>query len=141
MFVNLSWRVWIIFRLNFKKFLWRYMLALCLPLLFLLNKVFSKKTSMMICNFGGWHRIYLTTPKAFWTSMLHCFKPAVRFSLEDLLDRAGEMFVVHVFDICNVYKIVAYDWLHSQYWGRVKTLGMVLTFLGNIVDWSLFLVC
>ena len=43
---------------------------------------------------------------------------------QDLLDRAGEMFVVFVFDICNVYEIVAYDWLYSQYWDQVKMLDM-----------------
>ena len=32
---------------------------------------------------------------------------------KDLLDRAGEMSVVLIFDICNVYEIVAYDWLYS----------------------------
>ena len=31
------------------------------------------------------------------------------------LDRAGEMSVVLIFDICNIYEIVAYDWLYSQY--------------------------
>ena len=48
---------------------------------------------------------------------------------QDLLDRAGEMFVVLVFDICNIYEIVAfdwlyYDWLYWQYWGQVKILDM-----------------
>ena len=38
--------------------------------------------------------------------------------LKDLVDRAGEMSVL-IFDICNVYEIVAYDWLYLQYCDRV----------------------
>ena len=36
--------------------------------------------------------------------------------LKDLLNNhAGKLLVVLIFDICNVYEIVAYDWLYSQY--------------------------
>ena len=28
-------------------------------------------------NFRGWPQNYLTTPEAFWTSMLHCFRPDI----------------------------------------------------------------
>ena len=73
----------------------------------------------MIWIFGGWPQNYLITPEAFWTSMLHCFWPAVQFLLKDQLDRDGEMSVVLLFDICNVYDIVAHDYLYSEYWGRV----------------------
>ena len=34
--------------------------------------------------------------------------------LKDLIDRASGMPVI-IFNICSVYEIVAYDWLHSQY--------------------------
>ena len=44
------------------------------------------------------------------------------------------MSVVLIFDIYNVYEIVAYDWLYSQYWGRVKIVDMASKFLGNIDD-------
>ena len=51
------------------------------------------------------------------------------------------MSVVLIFDICNAYEIVAYDWLYSQYWGRLKMVDMASKFRGNIEDWRLFLVC
>ena len=38
--------------------------------------------------------------------------------------RAGKMSVVLIFNICNAYEIVAYEWLYLQYWGRVKMLDM-----------------
>ena len=37
---------------------------------------------------------------------------------QGLLDRAREMPVVLIFDICKVYEIVAYDWLRSGKDGR-----------------------
>ena len=80
---------------------------------------FLRNQQNMICIFGGWPPNYLIPPEAFWTSMLHCFWPAVQFLLKDQLDRDGEMFVVLLFDICNVYDIVAHDYLYSEYWGRV----------------------
>ena len=62
-FVNLSTHVWIIFHLNFKTFFCRYMISLYLPI-------------NVICYFGGWLQNYLTTPKAFQTSIVklgnHC---------------------------------------------------------------------
>ena len=61
--------------------------------------------------------------------------------LKDRLNRAGKMPVVFNFDICNVYEMVAYDWLYSQYRGRLKIVDMVFKFFGNIEDWRLFLVC
>ena len=45
-FVNLSWRVSIIFSLNFKTFFWQYMLPLYLPLQILLSNVFPKELSI-----------------------------------------------------------------------------------------------
>ena len=44
-FLKLSWRVQIIFRLNFKTLFWRYMLSLYLPLQILLSNVFPKEPS------------------------------------------------------------------------------------------------
>ena len=44
--------------------------------------------------------------------------------LKDLLNRASAISVVLIFDISNVYEIVAYDWLYLQYWGRVKIVDM-----------------
>ena len=57
------------------------------------------------------------------------------------IDRAGEISVVLIFDICSFYEIVAYDRLNSHYRGRVKMVDMVSKFLGNIEDWRVFLVC
>ena len=51
---------------------------------------------------------------------------------QDLVDRAGEVSLVLIYDICNVY-----DWLYSQYCGRVKMVDMAPKFLGNIEDWRL----
>ena len=84
---------------------------------------FLRNHQYIICNFGGWPKNYLTMSEAVWTSMLHCLRSAVQFSreicswttqgpqrlLKDLLN------VALIFDICNVYEIVTYDWLYSQY--------------------------
>ena len=43
---------------------------------------------------------------------------------KDLLNRAGKMSVVLIFNICNAYEIVAYEWLYLPYWGRVKMVDM-----------------
>ena len=134
--LNLSRRVWIIFRSNFKTFFLRYMIYLYLSIQILLSNVF-RNGQYMICNFGGWPQSYLTTPEAFWTSMSHCFRAAVQFSREiccgekfvvarNLLRReicCGEKFVVArclvlIFDICDVYEF-ALDWLYSHHWGRL----------------------
>ena len=40
--------------------------------------------------------------------------------LKDLLNCADEMLVVLIFDICNVFEIVTYEWLYLHYLGRVK---------------------
>ena len=61
-----------------------------------------------------------------------CCSVFPRNLLEDLLDRACEMPVILIFDICNVYQIVAYDWLYSQNSGWVKMVDMTLKFIGNI---------
>ena len=58
-FVNLSRRVCIIFRLNFKTFFWRYMVSLYLPLRSFYR--FSQATINMICTFGSWPQNYFTT--------------------------------------------------------------------------------
>ena len=61
----------------------------------------------MICNFGGWPHNVLNTPKA--SSVFP------RNLIKELLDSAGQLSVVLIFDICNVSKMVTYDWLYSQY--------------------------
>ena len=63
-------------------FSWLYMLSLYFSLQILLSNVFLRNHQYIICNFGGWPQNYLTTPEAFWTSMLHCFRPTVQFSRE-----------------------------------------------------------
>ena len=70
-----------------------------------------------------------------------CSSVFPRDLLKDLLDRFGEMSMILTFDIWNVYEIVAYDWLYSQYWGWVKIVDMVSKFLGSIEDCRLFIVC
>ena len=68
----------------------------------------------MVCNFGSWPQNYLTMPEAFWTSMFHCFRPVVQFPWEICSRIYAVMLpVVLIFDICNVYKIVASDLLYS----------------------------
>ena len=63
MFVNLSQRVWIIFRLNFKTFFWRCILSLYLPLQILLSKVFFKETSIWFAILVVGLRIISTGPR------------------------------------------------------------------------------
>ena len=53
-----------------------------------------------------------------------CCSVFSRNLLKDLLNHAGEISVVLIFDISNVYEIVAYDWLYLKYWGRVKMVDM-----------------
>ena len=71
----------------------------------------------------------------FWA----CCPVFPRHLLKELLNRAGEMSVVLIFGICNVYEIAAYDWLYSQYSGCVKMVDMASKFLGNIEYWRLLL--
>ena len=66
----------------------------------------------MICNFDKWPQNYLIKYTPLFQACCLVFS---RNMYKDLLDRAGEMSVVLIFDICNVYEIVAYDWLYSQY--------------------------
>ena len=63
--------------------------------------------------------------------------------LKDLLNRAGELPVVLIFDNCNLYEIVAYDWLYSQYWGRVKIIDNAwkhrrLAFVFSLLVWLIW---
>ena len=69
-----------------------------------------------------------------------CCSVFPRNLLKDLLDHPGEISVVLIFDICNVYEIFAYDWLYSQYLGLVKMVDMASKFHRNIEDWRLLLV-
>ena len=61
----------------------------------------------MICNFDGLPQNFLNTPEA--SSVFP------RNLIKGLLDYAGEMSVVLIFNFCNSYEIAAYDWLYSQY--------------------------
>ena len=121
-FVKLSRHVSIIFRLNFKTVFWWYMISLyLLPLQILLSTIFSQETTNMICTFGGWPQNYFTKYAPLFQA---CCSVFLRNLLKDLLDRAGKISVVLLFDICNVYEIVAYDWLYPQYWCWVKMVDM-----------------
>ena len=55
----------------------------------------------MICNFGGWPHNVLNTPEA--SSVFP------RNLIKELIDCAGQLSVVLIFDICNVSKMVTYD--------------------------------
>ena len=100
---------------------------------------FSPGTINMICNSGSWPQNDLTTPEAH-SEQVCSIVWNLLFSVQQL-DGASEMSVVLIFDICNVYKIVTYDWLYSQYRVQVMTIDMALKFRGNIEDLHLFLVC
>ena len=98
----------------------------------------------MIYNFGSWPQNYLTSPRhsgQVCSLFQACCSVFPRNWLKDLLEGASEMYVVLSFDICNVYEIVTYDWLYSQYLVRVKIVDMASGFRGNFEDWHLFLVC
>ena len=72
----------------------------------------------------------LTTPKAFWTSILHCLRRAAQWStFMCWRDVCGPCFW-HL----QLSEIVVYDWFYSQYWGRIKMLDMASKFLENIED-------
>ena len=67
--------------------------------------------------------------KTFWTSNAPLFQACClvfqKNLLKDLLNQdVGKMSVVLVFNICNAYEIVAYEWLYLQYWGQVKMVDM-----------------
>ena len=122
--IKLSRRDSIIFRLNFKAFFRRYVLSLYLSLQILLM-FFPRNYQYVICNseeprlvselsYHAWG-----IPNKYAPLFQACCSVFSRNLLKDLLDWAGEMSVVLIFDICNVYEIVAYDWLHSRCWGRV----------------------
>ena len=53
-----------------------------------------------------------------------CCLVSPRKLLKDLLNHAGEMSVVSIFNICNIYEIDAYEWLYLQYWGQVEMVDM-----------------
>ena len=90
----------------------------------------------MIWNFGGWPQNYPTRGclNKYTPLLQDCFSAFPRNLIKDLFDRADEMSVVLIFDICNDYKIVTHDSPYSQYWVRVKMVDMALKFLGNIED-------
>ena len=80
--VNLSRLVCIIFRSNFKTFSGDISFLFTCAFRSLLVMFFPRNHQYMICHFVSWPQNYLTTPEAFWTSMFHCFRPAVQFSRE-----------------------------------------------------------
>ena len=84
------------------------------------------------------HRRHSGQVRSIASGMLFSFPTK---STQWLLYRAGEMSVVLIFGICNVYEIVAYYWLYSQYWVWLKMVDMASKFLGSISDWCLFFVC
>ena len=102
-----------------------------------LSNVFPKEPSIWFANLVADLRIISLRLRhseqvcSIVSSLLFSFP---RNLLKDLLDRAGEICVVLIFDIWNNY-----DWLYSQCWGWVKMINMALIFLGNIKDWGLFL--
>ena len=63
LFVNLSWLVWIIFRLNFKTFFWQYMLSLYLLLQIVLCNFFTKETSIWFVILVAYFRIISPRPR------------------------------------------------------------------------------
>ena len=136
LFINLSRRVWIIFRLNFNTFFWQYILSLYFPLQ-ILSYAFPKEPSKLFVTLAACLRIISPRPRH--SEQACSIVSGLLFSFPKRF--AGEMFVVLIFDICNVYEIIAYDWLYSWYWGRVKMVDVASKFLGNIKDCHLFLVC
>ena len=62
-FVNLSRRVWITFRLNYKTFFWWYMLSFYLALQILLSNVFPKDPSIWFVTLVAGLRIIWQCPK------------------------------------------------------------------------------
>ena len=67
--------------------------------------------------------------KTFWTSNAPLFQACClvfpKNLLKDLLSQdVGKMSVVLVFNICNAYEIITYEWLYLQYWGQVKMVDM-----------------
>ena len=114
------------------------MLSLYLPLQILLSNVFPKEPPIWFVSLETGLKIIWQLPRH---SKQVCPIVSGLLFIQDLLDHAGEMSVVLIFDIYNNYEIVAYDWLYSQYWGLVNMVDMASKFLGNTKDWRLFLVC
>ena len=113
------------------------MLSLYLPLQILLNSIFPKEPSIWFVNLVTDLRII--SPHLRHSEQVCSIVSSLLFSFTEkfaqgprLLDSACGIPVVLIFDICNVYEIVAYDWLYSQYRGQVKMVDMVLKFLVNI---------
>ena len=109
-------------------FFWLYMLFPYLPLQTLLSNAFYQETINMIYNFGSWPQKCLRLSKTFWTNYAPLFQASClvfrRNMLKDLLNCADEMLLVLIFDICNSYEIVTYEWLYLHYWGSVKIIYM-----------------
>ena len=57
------------------------------------------------------------------------FGDLLRNLVKDLVDRAGKMSVVPISDVCDVYEIVAYDWLYSVLRLGAKMVDMASNFL------------
>ena len=126
----------------FRHFFWRYMLSFYLLLQILLSKVFPKKHQCFIILVTGL-RIISPHPRHF-EQVCSIISGRCSVFLRNLLkpnqaNRAGKMSAVLISAICNVYEIVTYDLLHSQYWGLIKMVDMASKYIGNIKDWRLFL--
>ena len=136
-FLNVSWCVWIIFCLNWKTFFFFvYMLSLNLPLQILQSGVFPNEPLIWFAILVADLRIIL--PHSRYSEQVCSIVSGLLFSFDEklrknLLSCAGEMSVVLIFDICNVYEIVAYD--------LVKMVDMTSKLLGSTEDWCLFLAC
>ena len=128
-FGNLSRRVWIIFRLNFKTFFWRCMLSLYLALQILLSNVLPKEPSILFVTLMAGLRIIWKCPRnseqvySIFIGLLFSFpkkfaQGPTRSSSQDVCG--------FIFDICNDHEIVPYDWVYSQYWGCVKMVDLFL---------------
>ena len=121
------------------------MLSLYLALQILLSNIFLKEPSIRFVILVAGLRIISPRPKH--SEQVCSIVSGLLFSFSEKFahgptqscwrDTCGAF----IFDICNVYEIVAYGWLYSQFSGRVKMVDMALKFLGNIEDWRLFLVC
>ena len=92
------------------------MRSLYLPIQILLGRVFLKEPSIWFVVLEASLRIISPRPRhseQVCSTVSACCSILPRNLLEDLLDRAYEMFVALIFEICNIHEIVAYDCIHS----------------------------
>ena len=104
------------------------------------KKRFSEGPINMICNFSSWTQNYITTPEICWTSMLHCFWPAVQFSQKNIFSTTYLIVLAR----CPV---VIFFWHLQCIWNcclwltvltrckSVKIINTASKFLRTIEDW------